>query len=836
MQIVADLHIHSKYSRAVSQKMDLVEIAGWAVKKGISLVAIPDWTHPLFFREIKQGLTEVSPGIFSLIKADNPELKKIRFIFATEISSIYTQGGKMRRIHNLIFSPSVSTAEKIITKFKNHGFNLMSDGRPIIGLSAKGLLELILTVDQNCLLVPCHCLPPKELIETKNGLKEIGKITLKDYVLSHTGEYRKVEQVFKRKTHENLYTITPWYYSQGIQTTGEHPYLAIKTIKKCPSDGNTCLHFGAHPKRCSKKTYENYKKEWIPANKLEKKDFICFPIISKTINKEFINYNDLKIKIDDRFCLLIGYYLAEGCVDNKWGITYTFSSNEKKYVNDVIKLMKDVFGITHSRVYKRKDVNSIEIMFYSKKTVQFIIDNFYVGKIRRAPYKTIPNWMIYLPIQKQKQLLIGWFRGDSGYTSSKNLVSAINKICLRMGIVPYISVNSKESFNTQTSHYFKGRKIISNYDNYQIKLSFIKNPLSLNKEKEFKRFKTKIARRHGYMDDNYLYLPVRKIQINKYVGDVYNLEVEKDHSYVTWVSAVHNCWTPWFSLYGSKSGFDSIEECFGELSNNIYAVETGLSSDPIMNWQIKDLDNRSIVSSSDAHSGPKIGREATVFIPTMKQCNNEAIDFSYKDITDAIKQKSDRKLKIGYTIEFFPEEGKYHWSGHRSCNVRYTPREVKEKGTICPKCGKPLTIGVENRVVDLSEKILDKKDLLFLENKAGLTFVYDKEKKRVPFVSLIPLIEILTETNNGSPTKALMEYEKLTTEFASEFDILLKKPLEEIGAAAGKKLRTAVEIIRKRQVFVDPGYDGVFGAVKIFGNDNQPGEKKSDEEKQPTLF
>ena len=132
--------------------------------------------------------------------------------------------------------------------------------------------------------------------------------------------------------------------------------------------------------------------------------------------------------------------------------------------------------------------------------------------------------------------------------------------------------------------------------------------------------------------------------------------------------------------------------------------------------------------------------------------------------------------------------------------------------------------------------ILNKNDLLFLENKARLTFVYDKEKKRVPFVSLIPLIEVLTETNNGSPTKALMEYEKLTSEFASEFDILLKKPLEEIGKIAGEKLRQAVEIIRKRQVFVDPGYDGVFGAVKIFCNDNQPGEKKLEEEKQPTLF
>lgn len=256
-----------------------------------------------------------------------------------------------------------------------------------------------------------------------------------------------------------------------------------------------------------------------------------------------------------------------------------------------------------------------------------------------------------------------------------------------------------------------------------------------------------------------------------------------------------------------------------------------------MNWQIKDLEGRSIVSFSDAHSGPKLGREATVFVSTD---TNPVTDFSYNDIVGAIRQRVGSKLKIGYTIEFFPEEGKYHWSGHRTCGIRYNPQEVKEKGVVCPVCKRPLTIGVENRVVDLSEKIFSKNDLLQIKNSAGLTFVYDKEKTKRPFVSLVPLLEILLETNNNSPTKANAEYERLTSLPVKEFDILMKKTYEEIEKMGGSKLRQAIEFLRERKVFVDPGYDGVFGKVKIFNGRqldiNEQKKTSADQKKQLELF
>jgi len=453
MQIIADLHIHSKYSRAVSQQMNLEQISLWASKKGIDLVATGDWTHPLWFREIVANLKEVESGIFTLKKPSIEQKNDTHFVLSQEISSIYSQGGKTRRVHNVILSPSLSTTEKVIKELQKRGTNLMSDGRPITGISSYNLLEMFLGIDENILMIPAHI------------------------------------------------------------------------------------------------------------------------------------------------------------------------------------------------------------------------------------------------------------------------------------------------------------------------------------------------------------------------------------------------WTPWFSLFGSMSGFDSIDECFGDLSKYIYGVETGLSSDPIMNWQIKELKTRSILSSSDAHSGAKLGREATAFVPNANskfQAPNSK--FSYFDIIDAIKQKPAGKLKIGYTIEFFPEEGKYHYTGHRACGIKYSAKETKEKGVICPVCKKLLTVGVEHRVLDLSEKLLNGEDLSFAKNTVGVTFVSDKEKKRRPFVSMIPLLEILTEIT-GSPAKAGREYERLMST-ATEFDILLKKSGEEISTLGGPRLKEAIEIVRERKAYVDPGYDGVFGTVKIFDphHEAKPENEESEKKEQLGLF
>jgi len=436
MYIIADLQIHSKYARAVSKDMVIPEIAAWAKRKAIGLMATGDWTHPLWMREIKANLEEAGNG---LLKLKNGQPDDPLFLLATEVSCIYSQGGKGRRIHTLIWVPTFDSADKISKEMTHRGCNLMSDGRPIIGLTSIQVAELVLSIEPKALIIPAHA------------------------------------------------------------------------------------------------------------------------------------------------------------------------------------------------------------------------------------------------------------------------------------------------------------------------------------------------------------------------------------------------WTPWFSVFGSMSGFNSLSEAFGPYAKNVYAIETGLSSNPSMNWRIKELDSRSIVSFSDAHSGPKIGREATVFeIPDGK--------LSYDAIGQAITQKG--PSKIAFTIEFYPEEGKYHWSGHRLCNIRWGPKETEKNGTTCPVCGKPLTQGVEQRVSELAGRSeedlkLESRMMNYELNgrKAAMKMTSSKAfPKRPPFVMLVPLQEIISECI-GSPVaspKVQTPYRQLTDALGGEFFVLLAAPHEEIAKIAGERVAVGIEKVRQGDIVIDPGYDGVFGVVKLW----REGEEK----------
>lgn len=429
MEFVADLHLHSKYSRAVSRDMNLFNMDLWASKKGLDILSTGDWTHPLWFREISTELTEDTRGLFKL---KNQKNSKTRFLLSVEISSIYSQGGKVRRIHNLVFSPSLKTCEKINKELIKRGCNLSSDGRPIIGLSSIQLAELVFSIDKEAMIIPCHA------------------------------------------------------------------------------------------------------------------------------------------------------------------------------------------------------------------------------------------------------------------------------------------------------------------------------------------------------------------------------------------------WTPWFSLYGSNSGFDSINECFGDFAKDIYGVETGLSSDPYMNWQIKELDTRTLLSSSDAHSMAKMGREATVFM-TKDPNASKNLTISYLDIVAAIKQDKDSKLKIGYTIEFYPEEGKYHFTGHRNCNFVQTPGQTKESGKICPVCKRPLTVGVMHRVEELARNPQFSDEVSRL-NPNGIKWIIDPNKKHPPFVKLVPLNEIIAESLSSTVASLKVKnlFDELCKEFGSELNILLKTGLKDIEKFAGERAAEGVEKVRKGEIVILPGFDGQYGIVKIW--------------------
>ena len=255
-----------------------------------------------------------------------------------------------------------------------------------------------------------------------------------------------------------------------------------------------------------------------------------------------------------------------------------------------------------------------------------------------------------------------------------------------------------------------------------------------------------------------------------------------------------HAWTPWFSIFGSKSGFDSIKECFDDYSKYIFAIETGLSSDPAMNWRLSSLDRISLISNSDSHSPSKIGREANVFDTEM----------SYKNIVDAIKLKNPKNFL--YTVEFFPEEGKYHYDGHRLCGISFSPQESRKYKNICPTCGRLLTIGVLNRV----EALADRPEGYKLENA-------------IPFKSLVPLEEIIAEGMgvNVKTKQGDLEYENLIKKFGNEFNILLEVTREELEKATLSEIAEGIIRIREGKVSINPGYDGVYGKIKIFSDGEQ---------------
>ena len=264
-------------------------------------------------------------------------------------------------------------------------------------------------------------------------------------------------------------------------------------------------------------------------------------------------------------------------------------------------------------------------------------------------------------------------------------------------------------------------------------------------------------------------------------------------------------WTPWFSLFGSMSGFDRIEDCFEKYTPQIFALETGLSSDPAMNWRLSALDRFTLISNSDSHSPSKIGREANVF-----DC-----ELNYKTIREVLKNKD--KKRFLYTIEFFPEEGKYHFDGHRLCGVRLSPEETKKNNNRCPKCGKPVTVGVMNRVAQLADR----------------PFGYQPQNP-IPYKNLIPLEEIIAEAKGVGKTSVAVErdYRSCLASLGNELDILMRLSEQDLFRGLPKRVAEGVLRVRQGKVEIKPGFDGEYGKISIFSDD----DKSDTTEKQLSLF
>jgi uncharacterized protein (TIGR00375 family) len=248
-------------------------------------------------------------------------------------------------------------------------------------------------------------------------------------------------------------------------------------------------------------------------------------------------------------------------------------------------------------------------------------------------------------------------------------------------------------------------------------------------------------------------------------------------------------WTPWFSLFGSNSGFDAIEECFEEMTPFIFALETGLSSDPPMNWRLSALDKFALVSNSDAHSPSRLGREANVF----------DTDFSFRGLVEALRSRNTESFLN--TVEFFPEEGKYHYDGHRKCGILLSPKESLLHKDLCPKCGKRLTIGVLHRVEELADR----------EEGTRPPF-------KTPYQSLIPLNEIIAEAiEKTAECQSVWDiYFRLVREFGNEHRVLTEIPIPEFIRFQPERIGQGIDRMRRGSVKIVPGHDGDYGKISLF--------------------
>lgn len=253
-------------------------------------------------------------------------------------------------------------------------------------------------------------------------------------------------------------------------------------------------------------------------------------------------------------------------------------------------------------------------------------------------------------------------------------------------------------------------------------------------------------------------------------------------------------WTPWFAVMGSKGGYDRIDDCFGDLTPYIYALETGLSSDPLMNWRLKQLDPFILVSNSDAHSAAKLGREANVF----------DTEFSYQGIYNALKDPDDKGL-VG-TVEFFPDEGKYHYDGHRLCQRRMHPSETAQHGGLCPVCGKGVVVGVLSRIEELADRA---------------------EGERAPraraYHSLITLPEVIADVKGVGPNSKTVQtaYLDVLSKIGNEYAVLLDTSIDDIRRHGGNLLAESIKRMRDGDVRIDSGYDGEYGKISILSKDDK---------------
>ncbi len=785
MAYVADLHIHSRFARACSSALNIPNLAKWAKFKGINLVGTGDCLHPLWQAELKKDLKNFNNGVY--------EYDGVKFLATTEIACIYSERGKTYRIHTLIFLPSLESAQKLSEALVKKGANISSDGRPILGLSSKLLCELVFSVETQAIIIPAHIWTPHfSLYGSNSGYDKFadcyGEFSDQIYgvetglscydpeteVLTEVG-WKKFSEVqgFDKICSLNINTDQIKFQKPTLVVSyryaGEMYRLKTRRVDLLVTPNHNLLYSPCDFRK--RKPYSLKQARLLfGKSKIFKKDGIwmnkdplhfVLPAVAIKHGSHFYSgsrqIKEKKIPLNE-WLRFFGFWLAEGWVSqgNNGDYNILVANNNQK----ILTYMKQLLESWGFNVFMSKNilrVRNYQLLHYLK--------NF--GK---SSEKYIPLEIKSLSSAALKLMFEYYIKGDghvngrngkglSAVTISIRLRDDLQEIALKMGMSAYYKLHNKKG-TPITSLPYKKKEYLQSQDSWVVYFIRQNRPIILPSQ----------IKKYNYIE--------------------------------SWVN------------------YDGLVFCVTIPNHVIYIRRNGIplwcgNSEPAMNWRIKDLDNKSIVSFSDLHSLPRLGREVTIFKG----------ELSYQGLLNDLKTQN-----ILGTIEFFPEEGRYHYSGHRNCNVVLDPEGLKKNGVICPVCKRSLTIGVMQRVEDLATR---SEAELELERKDGITRS-KKFPEKAGFRMLVQLEEILAEAMNStvSSQKVKAEYERLVTTLDSELKILTKTPIDLISMAAGEKVAEGVKKVRAGDIHIEPGFDNTYGVVKIWDDV----EEKAESKEQISLF
>ena len=762
MRIVADLHIHSKYAMATSRDTDLEHLAAGARAKGVGLLGTGDFTHPKWLAEIRARLgTGDAEGIYTY--------QGVRWLLSCEVSTIYQQDGRTRKIHHLLFAPDFDTVSQINDILAAHG-NLGSDGRPTLtGTDSAELVDSLMSISRDVVVMPAHAWTPWfGVFGSRSGfdsLEECYGDRAKDIFAIETGL-----SCYDEKTQ--LLTVSGWKNFADVDPLDEICTLNANTGRieyqrptRVVSDFYSGKMYRLRTKRIDLLVTPNHKMlvtqfatrgprpfkfktaaEIFGRSKTFKKDgvwtgdsprYFSLPAVKVPHGSRYykgqrsVPSRSLPIKIWVDF---LGWWVAEGHThhgkDGDYGV-YLSSSN-REYVSAFLRLLR-ALGFNPLVLENEPGRFQVRVRNYQLYS--------YLRRFGESHQKFVP-----VEVKRLSKNLLGVFlrsylkgdghtygrtgRGLSATTTSPKLRDDLMEIALKVGMSAYYKLGTPKGTPIRSLH---GGRYYSSHDAWVV--HFIRH----NKHS----VTPSTLRKYGHTEDWV-----------KFRGRVYCVTVPNGVVYVR---------------------RDGIPVWCG-------------NSDPQMNWRLSALDRVALVSNSDAHSpNPwRLGREANVF---------DLPELSYPILFGAIRKKDPSRFL--FTVEVDPAYGKYHFTGHEKCGVSLAPDDAKRLKNICPKCGKKLTIGVLQRVDDLADR------------PEGYV-----HSGAIPFKRLLPLYEVISHSTgvNRLYAKSVIDLQdRLIGRFGSEFTVLLEAPESALAEVVHPKVAAAIISNREGKVKVVPGYDGVYG-------------------------